>query len=84
MKIMITEKEIVQILRNYSGYIDRSRSEECVSEVNYELVAKDILSKLHQPTVIEPLPNPEHCSAKPLCDDRFCLKGERCNYDERQ
>jgi hypothetical protein len=42
------------------------------------------LSKLHQPTVSNALPNPEHCDSKLLCDDRFCLKGERCNYDTRQ
>ena len=48
----------------------------------YEWVIE--FSKLRQDAVIEPLPNPEHCSAKPLCEDRFCLKGERCNYDERQ
>jgi hypothetical protein len=52
---------------------------DCLSNGIYEE-----LSKLHQPTVSDALPNPEHCDSKPLCDDRFCLKGERCNYDTRQ
>jgi hypothetical protein len=45
---------------------------------------KEELSKLHQPTVSDALPNPGHCDSKLLCDDRFCLKGELCNYDTRQ
>lgn len=48
---MITEKEIIEILNSYSGYVDRSRTEQAVSEVNFELVAKEIFRKLRQHNV---------------------------------
>jgi hypothetical protein len=57
---------------------DATKCRKLINEVINEL------SKLHQPTVSDALPNPEHCDSKLLCDDRFCLKGERCNYDTRQ
>ena len=36
-------KKIEDTLENYSSYSDRSRSDKCVFEVNYHLVADDIL-----------------------------------------
>jgi len=49
---MITKKEIVELLNEYGGYVDRSRTEKAIHEDNFELIADAILSKLHQPTVI--------------------------------
>ena len=48
---MIKKEEIVEILKYYGGYIDRSMSEQAVHECNFQDVADSILSKLHQPTV---------------------------------
>jgi hypothetical protein len=48
---MITKEYIVEVLKNHSGYIDRSQSEQAVHEDNFQDVADAILSKLHQPTV---------------------------------
>jgi hypothetical protein len=48
---MITKKEIVELLNEYGGYVDRSRTEKAIHEDNFELIADAILSKLHQPTV---------------------------------
>jgi hypothetical protein len=50
---MITKEEIVELLNEYGGYVDRSRTEKAIHEDNFELIADAILSKLHQPTVIE-------------------------------
>jgi hypothetical protein len=50
---MITKEYIVEVLKNHSGYIDRSQSEQAVHEDNFQDVADAILSKLHQPTVIK-------------------------------
>ena len=49
---MITKKEIVELLNEYGGYVDRSRTEKAIHEDNFELIADAILSKLQQPTVI--------------------------------
>ena len=49
---MITKEEIVEILCNHGGYMDRSRTEQGVHEDNFDDVADEILSQLHQPTVI--------------------------------
>ena len=50
---MITKEEIVELLNDYSGYVDRSCTDKAIHEDNYELIADAILSKLHQPTVIK-------------------------------
>jgi len=49
--IMITKEEIVELLNDYSGYVDRSCTDKAIHEDNFELIADAILSKLHQPTV---------------------------------
>lgn len=41
------ESEVVKIIENYSGYVDRSRTDQCLHEVNFNLVAKDIIKKLN-------------------------------------
>lgn len=45
---MITEKKIIEILNSYSDYVDRSRTEQAVSEINFELVAKDIFERVEK------------------------------------
>lgn len=42
------ESEVVKIIENYIGYADRSRTEQCLHEVNFNLVAKDITKKLRE------------------------------------
>jgi hypothetical protein len=66
---MITKKEIVELLNEYGGYVDRSRTEKAIHEDNFELIADAILSKLHQPTVI-----------KSVCDN--CRFKAECRYKE--
>lgn len=41
------ESEIVKIIENYTGYVDRSRTDQCLHEVNFNFVAKDITKKLN-------------------------------------
>jgi len=41
------ESEVVKIIENYSGYVDRSRTDQCLHEVNFNFVAKDIIKKLN-------------------------------------
>ena len=48
---MITEKQIIEIIKSYSTYTDRSRSDECVHEINFNLIAKDVVKKLTIPVV---------------------------------
>jgi len=43
---MIKEKEIIDIIKNYVGYTDRSMTDQCLHEVNFNLVAKEIVKKL--------------------------------------
>lgn len=45
---MITKEEIVEILCNHGGYMDRSRREQGVHEENFNDVADAILSKLQE------------------------------------
>ena len=42
------ESEVVKIIENYTGYVDRSRTDQCLHEVNFNLVAKDITKKLRE------------------------------------
>lgn len=44
---MITKEEIIEILTNHSGYIDRSMSDKALHECNFSDVADKILSRLH-------------------------------------
>ena len=44
--IMITEEQIIEILKSYSTYTDRSRTDECVHESNFDLIAKELVKKL--------------------------------------
>jgi hypothetical protein len=53
---MITKEEIVEILINHSGYVDRSMSEQAVGEDNFQNVADSILSKLKHPSASCSLP----------------------------
>lgn len=48
----MTKEEIVQILYEYSGYADRSRTDKVIHNDNFNSIADAILSKLHQHTVI--------------------------------
>ena len=41
------ESEVVKIIENYTGYVDRSRTDQCLHEVNFNFVAKDITKKLN-------------------------------------
>ena len=41
------ESEVVKIMENYTGYVDRSRTDQCLHEVNFNFVAKDITKKLN-------------------------------------
>jgi hypothetical protein len=50
---MITEEQIIEILKSYSNYTDRSRTDECVHESNFDLIAKELVKKLTIPDVIE-------------------------------
>jgi hypothetical protein len=50
---MITKEQITEILYNYAGYIDRSRTERAVHEDNFNDAADEILSKLSQHDVIK-------------------------------
>ena len=50
-KNMIKETEIIDIIKNYVGYTDRSRTDQCLHEVNFDLVAKEIVKKLTIPNV---------------------------------
>jgi hypothetical protein len=49
----ITKEQITEILNEYGGYVDRSRTEKAIHEDNFELIADAILSKLHQHDVIK-------------------------------
>ena len=51
--IMITKNEIIELLKEYSGYIDRSRTEQAIHEDNFDIVSDAILSKLRQDAVIK-------------------------------
>tara|TARA_R110000803_G_scaffold15626_2_gene43029 strand:+ start:3891 stop:4139 length:249 start_codon:yes stop_codon:yes gene_type:complete len=62
---MITEEQIIEILKSYSTYTDRSRTDECVHESNFDLIAKDVVKKLTIPVVVGML----------VCDIE---KGTRC------
>ena len=42
------ESEVVKIIENYSGYVDRSRTDQGLHEVNFNFVAKDIIKKLRE------------------------------------
>ena len=42
----IKEKDIVDIIKNYVGYTDRSGTDQCLHEVNFDLVAKEIVKKI--------------------------------------
>ena len=48
---MITKKELIELLNEYSGYTDRSRSDKAIHEDNFDVIADAILSKLNQPTI---------------------------------
>lgn len=50
---MITKEQIIEILNNHAGYMDRSRTEQAVHEDNFNYVADEILSKLSQHDVSE-------------------------------
>jgi hypothetical protein len=50
---MITEEQIIEILKSYSNYTDRSRTDECVHKSNFDLIAKELVKKLTIPDVIE-------------------------------
>jgi len=50
---MIKETEIIDIIKNYAGYTDRSMTEQCLHEVNFNLVAKEIVKKLTIPNVVK-------------------------------
>lgn len=73
---MITEKEIIEILNRYSGYVDRSRAEQAVSEVNFELVAKEIFRKLRQHNVSVSVQVPRIKIECDTCDNAPCS----CKY----
>ena len=45
---MITKEQIIEILNNNAGYIDRSRTEQAVHEDNFNAIADEILSKFCQ------------------------------------
>jgi len=47
-KIKMKESEVVKIIENYTGYVDRSRTDQCLHEVNFNFVAKDIIKKLNK------------------------------------
>lgn len=49
---MITKEQIIEILNNHAGYIDRSRTEQAVHEDNFNYIADEILSKFCQHDVI--------------------------------
>jgi hypothetical protein len=51
---MITEEQIIEILKSYSNYTDRSRTDECVHESNFDLIAKELVKKLTIPVVVVP------------------------------
>lgn len=48
---MITKNEIIELLKEYSGYIDRSRTEQAIHEDNFDIISDAILSKLRQDAV---------------------------------
>lgn len=48
---MITKNELIELLKEYSGYIDRSRTEQAIHEDNFDIVSDAILSKLRQDAV---------------------------------
>ena len=77
-KNMIKETEIIDIIKNYVGYTDRSMTDQCLHEVNFDLVAKEIVKKLTIPVVIESCT----INGKGLCEysDKlgFC---PRCDTD---
>ena len=49
---MLVENEIVEIIKNYVGYTDRTMADQCLHEVNFKLVAKEIVKKLTKPNVV--------------------------------
>ena len=49
---MTKEEKIIDILKSYSTYTDRSREDECVHESNFDLIAKDITKQLSIAAVV--------------------------------
>lgn len=49
---MTIKEQIIEILNNHAGYIDRSRTEQAVHEDNFNDIANEILSKFCQPAVV--------------------------------
>ena len=76
---MITEKEIIEILNSYSDYVDRSRTEQVVSEINFELVAKEIIEKGEQFSCLLP---DSRCDRHKIDDEEGCW--EFCNTCKRE
>jgi hypothetical protein len=72
---MITKHEIIELLKEYGGYIDRSRTEKAIHEDNFDIVSDAILSKLHQPTVISSVCIACSGSGKLLISDCDWCKG---------
>ena len=49
---MITKEEIIEILNNHSRYVYRDCDDKVVHKYNFNEIANEILSKLHQHDVI--------------------------------
>jgi hypothetical protein len=60
------EKEIIDIIKKYVGYTDRSMTDQCLHEVNFNLVAKEIVEKLtkEEVDIIYVLPTKEEIENK--------------------
>jgi hypothetical protein len=71
---MITKEQITEILNNHAGYIDRSRTEQAVHEDNFNDIADEILSKLHQPTVSEQFPKCSRCGMPASSTSIMCAR----------
>ncbi|BAQ92531.1 hypothetical protein [uncultured Mediterranean phage uvMED] len=68
------ESEVIKIIENYIGYVDRSRTDQCLHEVNFNLVAKDITKKLKE-TLIDFVDfyNDRQISSDRICSDEIEL-----------
>jgi len=75
---MKTKEEIVELLNDYSGYVDRSCTDKAIHEDNFELIADAILSKLHQPTVSNSV-----CICKVEKRRQFEIDMNQCRYCEK-
>jgi hypothetical protein len=68
---MITKEKILEILTTYGEYDDFDQDYKVIHEYNWQRVADEILSKLHQTTVSETV-----CECKNLPKGEYAISSK--------